>query len=102
LAVSDALFLLIDHGRLRHHRNQRTPLVRRFKGTSVVLMSMMVLGVIEGFTDTKADRSPTRLESMPVMEFQSLMEPLNSLAVSDAEVLESDRWYAGFSGSGVR
>jgi hypothetical protein len=34
------------------------PWTRRTKGTSVVLMSLMELGVIEGFTDAKTDRSP--------------------------------------------
>jgi hypothetical protein len=31
-------------------------------GTSVVLMSLMVLGAIEGSTNSKADRPPTPLE----------------------------------------
>jgi hypothetical protein len=54
-------------------KNQRTP---------AVLMSMMVLGMIDGFTDTKADRSPQALESTPAMESQPLAESLYSLAVS--------------------
>jgi hypothetical protein len=35
----------------------RRAMKRRTKGTSVVLMSLIVLGAIEGSTDAKADRT---------------------------------------------
>jgi hypothetical protein len=45
---------------------------------------MMVMGAIEGFTNSKADQSPQPLESTPAMESQPPMKSLSSLAVSDA------------------
>jgi hypothetical protein len=54
------------------------------QGASVVLMSLMVLGAIEGSTNTKADH-PKSLESPPPME------PLHSQAVGGAAVLVSGR-----------
>jgi hypothetical protein len=50
---------------------------RRFKGTSVVLM---VLGAIEGFTNSKP------VGSMPAKKSQSLLEPQYSSVVNDGAV----------------
>jgi hypothetical protein len=54
------------------------------------LWLMMVLGAIEGFTNSKADRSPTAPDSTPTIESQPLMESLHSLVVSEAAVSVRD------------
>jgi hypothetical protein len=66
-------------------------LARRIKGTSVVLMSLMVLGAIDGFVGARGRSLTTTPDSTPSLEFQSPMESLNSLVVRGAAVLVSDR-----------
>jgi hypothetical protein len=67
----------------------RTPLDAKNQGNSMVLMSVMELRALEGFTDD--NRFPTPLNSKPTIESQSPMESLSLLAVSGAVVSVSDR-----------